>query len=61
MVVTLESRYDIHTTAEVVTQTLALLWKLQILSFTCEAHAPACNLKDETNKKSKLFIYQLSL
>lgn len=52
MEVTLESRNDIHATAEVVT--LALLWKLQILSFTCEAHAdpPACHPKEEAKKKA---------
>lgn len=56
MEVTLESRNDFHATAEVMTQTLALLWKLQILSFTCEAHAhahaPACNPKEEAKKKA---------
>lgn len=37
MEATLESRNDIYARAEVVTETLALLWRLQILSF---AHRP---------------------
>lgn len=60
MEATLESRNDIHATAEVVTETLALLWRLQIFSFTCEAHtSPPAQRRKPKKKANYLSINYL--
>lgn len=61
MEVTLESWNDIHATAEVVTQTLALLWKLQILFFTCEAHTHTHRHVTQRRKQKKKEANYLSI